>query len=90
MGEYILLVDADTRVPGDCLLDAVSEMQQDPNVAIMQFTTVPFMVTANMNVLLVVVRQLAASVMPAHDMPFPAHDMPFPAHVNNMVLELAP
>ena len=44
MGDYILLVDADTRVPADCLLDAVSEMQQDPNVAIMQFTTVPFMV----------------------------------------------
>ena len=44
MGDYILLVDADTRVPADCLLDAISEMQQDPNVAIMQFTTVPFMV----------------------------------------------
>lgn len=44
MGDYIRLVDADTRVPADCLLDAISDMQQDPNVAIMRFTTVLFMV----------------------------------------------
>jgi cellulose synthase/poly-beta-1,6-N-acetylglucosamine synthase-like glycosyltransferase len=37
IGDYILLVDSDTRVPKDCLLDAVSEMEQSPQVAIMQF-----------------------------------------------------
>lgn len=37
LGDYVLLVDSDTRVPKDCLLDAVSEMEQSPEVAIMQF-----------------------------------------------------
>jgi len=32
------LVDSDTRIPDDCLLDAVSEMQQSPEVAILQYT----------------------------------------------------
>lgn len=45
MGDYILLVDADTRVPSDCLLDGVSEMQQDGDVAIMQYSTEPFLVS---------------------------------------------
>lgn len=39
IGDYILLVDSDTRVPTDCLLDAVSEMEQSPDVAIMQFSS---------------------------------------------------
>jgi len=39
VGDYILLVDSDTRVPADCLLDAVSEMEQSPDVAIMQFSS---------------------------------------------------
>ncbi|KAF3058252.1 hypothetical protein GL218_05601 [Daldinia childiae] len=39
MGDYILIVDSDTRVPMDCLLDAVSEMEQSPQVAILQFTS---------------------------------------------------
>jgi hypothetical protein len=39
MGDYILLIDSDTRVPADCLLDAVSEMEQSPDVAIMQFSS---------------------------------------------------
>lgn len=39
MGDYILIVDSDTRVPQDCLLDAASEMEQSPEVAIMQFTS---------------------------------------------------
>ncbi|KAI1662527.1 glycosyl transferase family group 2-domain-containing protein [Daldinia decipiens] len=39
MGDYILIVDSDTRVPADCLLDAVSEMEQSPQVAILQFTS---------------------------------------------------
>ncbi|EHY52268.1 hypothetical protein HRR83_003167 [Exophiala dermatitidis] len=39
VGDYILLIDSDTRVPADCLLDAVSEMEQSPNVGIMQFAS---------------------------------------------------
>lgn len=39
MGDYILLIDSDTRVPADCLLDAVSEMEQSPDVGIMQFSS---------------------------------------------------
>lgn len=39
IGDYILLIDSDTRVPEDCLLDAVSEMEQSPCVAIIQFSS---------------------------------------------------
>ncbi|CAL3964384.1 unnamed protein product [Diplocarpon coronariae] len=54
VGDYILLsssapfrpparltepVDSDTRVPADCLLDACSEMEQSPEVGIMQFSS---------------------------------------------------
>ena len=39
IGDYILLVDSDTRVPVDCLLDAASEMEQSPDVGIMQFSS---------------------------------------------------
>lgn len=39
IGDYILLIDSDTRVPSDCLLDAVSEMEQSPEVGIMQFAS---------------------------------------------------
>ena len=39
VGDYILLIDSDTRVPSDCLLDAVSEMEQSPEVGIMQFSS---------------------------------------------------
>ena len=39
IGDYILLIDSDTRVPTDCLLDAVSEMEQSPEVGIMQFNS---------------------------------------------------
>ena len=39
VGDYILLIDSDTRVPQDCLLDAVSEMEQSPDVGIMQFSS---------------------------------------------------
>jgi len=39
MGDYILLIDSDTRIPTDCLLDAASEMEQSPNVGIMQFSS---------------------------------------------------
>ncbi|KAH7037098.1 glycosyl transferase family group 2-domain-containing protein [Microdochium trichocladiopsis] len=39
IGDYILIIDSDTRVPEDCLLDAVSEMEQSPDVGIMQFSS---------------------------------------------------
>ena len=39
IGDYILIVDSDTRVPRDCFLDAVSEMEQSPQVAIIQYTS---------------------------------------------------
>jgi cellulose synthase/poly-beta-1,6-N-acetylglucosamine synthase-like glycosyltransferase len=39
VGDYILLIDSDTRVPADCLLDAASEMEQSPEVGIMQFSS---------------------------------------------------
>jgi cellulose synthase/poly-beta-1,6-N-acetylglucosamine synthase-like glycosyltransferase len=39
VGDYILIIDSDTRVPKDCLLDAVSELQQSPEVAILQFSS---------------------------------------------------
>lgn len=39
VGDYILLIDSDTRVPADCFLDAVSEMDQSPDVGIMQFSS---------------------------------------------------
>jgi hypothetical protein len=39
IGDYILIIDSDTRVPTDCLLDAVSEMEQSPEVAIIQFSS---------------------------------------------------
>ena len=32
-------VDSDTRVPADCLLDAVSELEISPEVAILQFSS---------------------------------------------------
>ncbi|KAF9773996.1 hypothetical protein IL306_008069, partial [Fusarium sp. DS 682] len=39
VGDYLLLVDSDTRVPTDCLIDAVSELEASPKVAILQFTS---------------------------------------------------
>ena len=39
VGDYILIIDSDTRVPTDCLLDAASEMELSPQVGIMQFSS---------------------------------------------------
>ncbi|PBP17975.1 hypothetical protein BUE80_DR011338 [Diplocarpon rosae] len=39
IGDYILLIDSDTRVPQDCLLDAGSEMEASPEVAILQYSS---------------------------------------------------
>ncbi|KAI1372039.1 glycosyl transferase family group 2-domain-containing protein [Hypoxylon crocopeplum] len=47
IGDYILIIDSDTRVPEDCLLDAVSEMEQSPQVAILQFSSGVMRVTTS-------------------------------------------
>ncbi|KAF2005987.1 hypothetical protein P154DRAFT_606305 [Amniculicola lignicola CBS 123094] len=47
MGDYILLIDSDTRVPQDCFLEAVSEMEQSPRVAILQYSSGVMNVTDN-------------------------------------------
>jgi hypothetical protein len=39
IGDYILIIDSDTRVPKDCLLDAANEMEQSPEIAIIQFSS---------------------------------------------------
>lgn len=39
IGDYILLIDSDTRVPTDCFLDAVSEMEESPQVGILQYSS---------------------------------------------------
>ena len=39
IGDYILIIDSDTRVPEDCLLDAVSEMEHSPEVGILQYSS---------------------------------------------------
>jgi cellulose synthase/poly-beta-1,6-N-acetylglucosamine synthase-like glycosyltransferase len=33
IGDYILLLDSDTRIPEDCLLDAASEMESSPGMS---------------------------------------------------------
>ncbi|KAK0569588.1 hypothetical protein OC861_000768 [Tilletia horrida] len=48
MGELILLIDSDTRVPADCFIDAASEMSQCPDVGIIQHYSGVMIVTGNM------------------------------------------
>jgi cellulose synthase/poly-beta-1,6-N-acetylglucosamine synthase-like glycosyltransferase len=45
IGDYILIIDSDTRVPVDCLLDAASEMEASPNVGILQYSSGVMQVT---------------------------------------------
>ncbi|KAJ8100763.1 glycosyl transferase family group 2-domain-containing protein [Lipomyces tetrasporus] len=47
VGDIILLVDSDTRVPEDCLLDAASEFHHSPDVAILQNSAGVMMVVNN-------------------------------------------
>lgn len=37
IGEFILIVDSDTRVPIDCLQEAISEMGRAPQIAVLQY-----------------------------------------------------
>ena len=39
IGDYVLIIDSDTRVPVDCLLDPVSELEQSPEVGIIQMNS---------------------------------------------------
>lgn len=45
VGDYVLLIDSDTRVPVDCLLDAASEMEQSLEVGILQYSSGVMQVT---------------------------------------------
>lgn len=45
VGDYVLLIDLDTRVPTDCLLDAASEMEVSPEIAILQYSSGVMQVT---------------------------------------------
>lgn len=44
IGEFILLVDSDTRVPQHCMLPVVTELMMSPNVAFTQHFTTPLQV----------------------------------------------
>lgn len=44
MGEFILLVDSDTRIPSDCILPTVSELLQSPSVGFTQHLITPMQV----------------------------------------------
>lgn len=45
VGDLILLIDSDTRVPTDCFLDAANEFAQSPEVAILQHVSGVLQVT---------------------------------------------
>ncbi|TVY28420.1 hypothetical protein LHYA1_G002821 [Lachnellula hyalina] len=47
VGDYILLINSDTRVPADCLLDAGSEMEKSPEIGILQYSSGVMQVTNN-------------------------------------------
>lgn len=47
VGELILLVDSDTRVPSDCLLDAATEFDESPELAILQHKSSVMQVVGN-------------------------------------------
>ncbi|OZJ01690.1 hypothetical protein BZG36_05526 [Bifiguratus adelaidae] len=47
VGELILLLDSDSRVPEDCFLDAATEMTQNPEVAIIQHSSGVMLVVHN-------------------------------------------
>lgn len=44
IGDFILLVDSDTRVPQHCMLPVVTELMMSPNVAFTQHFTTPLQV----------------------------------------------
>ncbi|KAI5476027.1 hypothetical protein MNV49_000499 [Pseudohyphozyma bogoriensis] len=46
IGDYLLIIDSDTRVPEDCFLDGASEMEECPDVAILQHCSGTFLAGA--------------------------------------------
>jgi len=62
LGDYILIVDSDTRVPRDCLLDAASEMEQNPSMAVLQYASVSWTlcITVTMSPLRSQIRHLSS------------------------------
>ena len=48
MGDFILLVDSDTRVPEHCILPVVSELLRSPQVAFTQHYTTPLQARATL------------------------------------------
>jgi cellulose synthase/poly-beta-1,6-N-acetylglucosamine synthase-like glycosyltransferase len=46
IGEFILIIDSDTRVPKDCLLDGATEMRQCPEVGVIQHASGTFLAGA--------------------------------------------
>ncbi|GAA5859429.1 hypothetical protein JCM8547_006817, partial [Rhodosporidiobolus lusitaniae] len=46
IGEYILIIDSDTRVPRDCLLDGACEMAACPEVGVIQHASGTFLAGA--------------------------------------------
>ena len=44
VGDFILLVDSDTRIPQDCILPTVSELLESPEVAFTQHLITPMQV----------------------------------------------
>ncbi len=45
IGDFILLVDSDTRIPRDCILPTVSELLESPEVAFTQHLITPMQVS---------------------------------------------
>jgi hypothetical protein len=43
IGDHILMVDSNNRVPIDCLLDAATEMYESPEVGILQHGLLSFL-----------------------------------------------
>eukprot|EP00898_Chlorokybus_atmophyticus_P006347 jgi/Chlat1/6713/Chrsp50S06422 len=47
VGEYILLIDSDTRIPEDCMLPSVTELMMSPEVAFTQHLTSPMQIVGD-------------------------------------------
>lgn len=47
MGSIVLIIDSDTRVPVDCLLEAVIEFRDSPDLGIIQHTAQPLIVSGD-------------------------------------------
>ena len=80
MGDFILLVDSDTRVPEHCILPVVSELLRSPQVAFTQHYTTPLQARA---ALLLNVAVLPPPAMP-HALPSFASQCALPMAVQRL------